>query len=235
MIKSIPLLTFLILLCSELGFCQSAAIDSITYRRQLKTFHGKVLDKDTKAPVKANVVSKEVETGREIVSVNSDSLTGEFNIKIDALVKCKLLIGAKQYFFEEVVVDSLENDKNFYLIKIKKSTCGGSLPVIRFDAGSFRLSEDAIEVLSKFAEILSENKDLKMSIYGHTDAAGTASYNLKLSVKRANAARDYLISKGIEGERIRAKGFGEEKPDWRNDTEEGKSINRRVDFEFNNF
>ena len=73
-----------------------------------------------------------------------------------------------------------------------------------------------------------------MEILGHTDNVGTDAYNQKLSEKRAQAVVDYLVEKGIDLNRIPAKGFGESHPVTGNDTPEGRQLNRRVEIKFVN-
>ena len=67
---------------------------------------------------------------------------------------------------------------------------------------------------------------------GHTDSIGTDAYNQKLSERRANAVKDYLVSKGVPGNKITTLGKGETQPVASNKTKEGRSKNRRVDVEF---
>jgi OOP family OmpA-OmpF porin len=87
---------------------------------------------------------------------------------------------------------------------------------------SFASLDELSEVLNKV------NWNLILS--GHTDNVGSEDFNLKLSSKRAEAVKNYLINKGIAAERITAKGFGETMPIAPNDTEENRAINRRVEF-----
>ena len=68
-------------------------------------------------------------------------------------------------------------------------------------------------------------------VTGHTDSTGPAAYNEKLSKRRANAARNFLISKGLPADRIFAKGKGEQQPIASNKTSAGRAKNRRVDIE----
>ena len=72
-------------------------------------------------------------------------------------------------------------------------------------------------------------KDWKLQIAGHTDNVGNDQVNLILSKKRAEAVRDYLVSKGVPADRIRTLFFGETQPIASNDTEEGRQKNRRVE------
>jgi outer membrane protein OmpA-like peptidoglycan-associated protein len=69
-----------------------------------------------------------------------------------------------------------------------------------------------------------------LSINGHTDNTGGDDLNLKLSQDRADAAKQYLVNQGISADRITAIGYGSSKPIQSNDTEEGRSKNRRVEF-----
>ncbi len=74
-----------------------------------------------------------------------------------------------------------------------------------------------------------KNKDITFSVFGYTDNVGSEEYNLKLSERRANEARKYLIERGVEADRITAKGFGKLNPTYSNDTEQGKQLNRRIE------
>jgi len=71
--------------------------------------------------------------------------------------------------------------------------------------------------------------DVKVEVAGHTDSIGTDEYNMGLSLRRANAVRDYLISKGIAAENLTAKGYGESQPVADNQTAAGRFTNRRVE------
>ena len=71
---------------------------------------------------------------------------------------------------------------------------------------------------------------MEIEIAGHTDNIGSDDANMKLSDERANTVRSYLIAKGISESRITAKGYGETKPVATNDTDQGRRINRRVEF-----
>ena len=84
-------------------------------------------------------------------------------------------------------------------------------------------------MLDDVAAIMIQNKDITFSVFGYTDNVGSEAYNLKLSERRANEARKYLIERGVEPERISAKGFGKLNPTYSNKTEQGKQLNRRIE------
>ncbi len=90
-------------------------------------------------------------------------------------------------------------------------------------AKSKRIIDQVVEVLHKYPSV-------HIEIAGHTDSDGTAARNLKLSQRRAEAIKRYLIKKGIDAKRLVAKGYGESRPLVKNDTPAHKQINRRVEF-----
>ena len=101
---------------------------------------------------------------------------------------------------------------------------------IYFETGKDVIKAESFENLDKLVTILTNNANLKATIEGHTDDQGEAKANMKLSQSRADAVKRYLENKGIAGNRLSAKGFGETQPIADNSTEEGRALNRRVDF-----
>ena len=100
---------------------------------------------------------------------------------------------------------------------------------VNFDNDSAQLHSDADEILDKAAATLREWGDVKVEVAGFTDSASTDAHNQELSTSRANAVRDYLISKGIDASRLTARGYGESNPIADNGTAEGRFKNRRVE------
>ncbi len=89
----------------------------------------------------------------------------------------------------------------------------------------------SFRILDAVVEVLQQNPDVQVvNVEGHTDSKGSDEYNDKLSVRRANAVRDYLIAHGIQGSRLKSVGYGETKPIADNETDEGRAKNRRVEF-----
>ncbi|HHN73767.1 MAG TPA: OmpA family protein [Acidobacteria bacterium] len=102
---------------------------------------------------------------------------------------------------------------------------------VNFDTNSAELSAESRAVLDGVARALRDWPEVRVEIAGHTDADGAKDYNQKLSQRRAEAVRAYLISKGIAGERLTARGYGESRPIADNATSEAKARNRRVELE----
>jgi OOP family OmpA-OmpF porin len=101
---------------------------------------------------------------------------------------------------------------------------------IYFDTGRSELKVGTLSTLDEVAQVMSKNSNLRVDIQGHTDHVGTDRYNQRLSEKRAEAVRTYLIrEKGIDETRLTASGFGKTKPIADNGTPEGRAMNRRVE------
>ena len=100
---------------------------------------------------------------------------------------------------------------------------------VYFDSDKSNVRTQYKTKLETFATKVKMNANTLILILGHTDSDGTLDYNMKLSNKRSEQTRKYLISKGIDANRIVIKNYGEEKPAESNDNEEDKSKNRRVE------
>lgn len=100
---------------------------------------------------------------------------------------------------------------------------------VLFETGQAELRVGAHDNLSEVVDLLQSEPDKKIRIEGHTDSVGSAEANLLLSEQRANAVREALESLGIAADRVTSTGLGEDFPIESNETEEGRSQNRRVD------
>jgi len=98
-----------------------------------------------------------------------------------------------------------------------------------FDFDRSNIRQDDVETLDRSAATLKEWGEVKIEVAGHTDSVDSDAYNLKLSQRRAEAVRAYLIEKGIAADRLIAKGYGEASPVADNSTAEGRFRNRRVE------
>jgi outer membrane protein OmpA-like peptidoglycan-associated protein len=101
---------------------------------------------------------------------------------------------------------------------------------VRFDTNKSTLTTTAKANLDKLVPVFKSYADTDIVIYGYTDSTGSAEYNLNLSQQRANSVEKYLESKGLNMSRFKMVGMGIADPIATNDTPEGRSQNRRVEF-----
>jgi len=106
-----------------------------------------------------------------------------------------------------------------------------ALEGIVFESGKDIIKASSFEVLDKVISVLDKYPEYNLKISGHTDSQGNDMNNLTLSSKRALATMQYLIDKGIDESRIESMGYGETKPIADNSTAEGRTANRRVEFQ----
>jgi OOP family OmpA-OmpF porin len=105
-----------------------------------------------------------------------------------------------------------------------------NLKSVLFELGSTELLEESYPELNVVVDFLNNNAKVEIELQGHTDNRGDRVKNLLLSQQRVDKIKSYLVSKGINGKRIRGKGFGGSRPVATNDSEEARKLNRRVEF-----
>jgi peptidoglycan-associated lipoprotein len=99
---------------------------------------------------------------------------------------------------------------------------------VHFDFDRYSLRPEAARALDEAVKTLQQNPELRIQVEGHTCNIGTAEYNLALGDRRANAVRDYLVSRGIGADRLQTVSYGEERPKHDNSREETRRLNRRA-------
>ena len=99
---------------------------------------------------------------------------------------------------------------------------------VHFDFDRYTLRPDATRILDEAITALREDATLRVNIEGHTCNICTAEYNLALGDRRANAVRDYLVSRGVAANRLTTVSYGEERPKHDNSREETRRLNRRA-------
>ena len=95
-------------------------------------------------------------------------------------------------------------------------------------------SPESFYELDKLVILLEDVPNLEIEISGHTDNTGSKVFNELLSQRRADAVVNYLIDKGIDENRLTAKGYGSSRPIANNDNSQGRALNRRTEFEIIN-
>lgn len=114
---------------------------------------------------------------------------------------------------------------------------GGSITLLKpieFETGRATIKPVSFPILDDVLALMKERPSVRIGVYGHTDSKGMPANNLKLSKDRAAAVRNYLQGKGIAATRLESEGFGQTKPIASNDTDDGRSKNRRVEFKLLN-
>lgn len=111
---------------------------------------------------------------------------------------------------------------------VKKFT--GVIPGIQFKLNSDELLASSFPILNEAADVLTEFTGIRMEIQGHASSDGDDTHNMVLSHKRSESVRRYLVNRGIDGTRLIAIGYGETVPIADNNTQEGRVMNRRVEF-----
>lgn len=131
-------------------------------------------------------------------------------------------------------VEVLNPERNQYGIEIIDLTKEGEngisfSPILYFGLDQYEITEDMMETIRYYADLLKSNPNLDVKFKGHTDERGSSSYNLALGERRAYAVRDAFISFGIAADRLEATSYGEEEPAVAESNESAWAQNRRVE------
>lgn len=158
---------------------------------------------------------------------------GRYQAKVKPGQSLSASTSAKGYFdFTEVFQANKAPQKTtFKNLALTPLVTGNTITLrnILFETAKADLKSSSFEQLGKLLDMMQNNPDVSILISGHTDNAGSAAFNQKLSERRVQSVGAYLRSKGISSGRIRTLGFGSSKPVADNSTEEGKQLNRRVE------
>jgi len=199
---------------------------------------------DEGEPLKgAKVAISYKETG-ESVEININGDDGKFAAIVNIEEEQDVMVTVKKegHSFDTKLIKKAEIkqakiEKKTYInepikMEIGKIEVGKSFTIdnILFATNSFELNSDSKFILDQFITFLKENPTVKVTIEGHTDDLGDDAENLTLSENRAKASMDYLVSKGIDKNRLTAKGYGETKPKVKNSSSANRAKNRRTDF-----
>lgn len=196
---------------------------------------GIITDKISHLPLAAKVDLINIEKNETVSLVESDSISGEYLMVLTQGAEYALYVSKKGYLFKSFNFNYSEV-KDFKPIEINielEKTTTGSMAVLNnifFELDKYDLKSKSIPELQKIIRFMKENPQIRVEISGHTDNIGQASYNKQLSEKRALSVFHYLVEKGIEKNRLLPKGFGSDNPIATNDSEEGRQLNRRIEF-----
>lgn len=216
---------------------------------------GKVLDASTNQPIVAKISYKLLPENSDVGFTVSDTLTGEYEIllpagsayrykaesegfqsksdQVDIIDEINFIEIERDILLsresDELIAEISDEDKvaNFVSGEDENLILSSSI-LFKFDSDKLNKSSHAL--LDKIAGLMGYNENIELTIAGHTDNTGPAEYNLGLSKRRAQSVANYFILKGITDSRFQIVGYGLTEPKVSNDTREGRSQNRRVEF-----
>lgn len=134
--------------------------------------------------------------------------------------------------YSKLILPSLEKGTHYGIYEVTVEIDPAkeyTLDRVYFETGKSILKSDSYAELDELYEYLMRKKSAIIEIAGHTDNVGEPDANLKLSQARSEAVKTYLVNKGIEESRIKPVGYGEGHPIADNNTENGRSLNRRTE------
>jgi outer membrane protein OmpA-like peptidoglycan-associated protein len=196
---------------------------------------GKVLNAKTRRPVQADIIFENLVSGKEAGEAISDPATGDYRIALPYGVNYGLHARAKGYLSvnENLELVDIKNyteiNKNLLLVPIEVGEAI-QLNNVFFEQGRPILKSESYPELDRLVVILKDNPTMEIELSGHTDNVGNPNSLLVLSQARVGAVKDYLVKNGIASSRITGKGYGAAKPMVKNDSEEHRRMNRRVEF-----
>jgi outer membrane protein OmpA-like peptidoglycan-associated protein/tetratricopeptide (TPR) repeat protein len=200
-------------------------------------FRGKVIDEMDGKPLHAQIVLVDNKTNKLLTRAYTNPRNGVFIIIIPHGGNYGVSASCDGYLFTSMNFDVpafAESQTLETAIIMTKAQVGAKsiLKNIFFDSGKSNFRQESLGELDMIVNLLKTNSRLRVQINGHTDSFGDNATNKALSLKRAQSVVDYLIKQGIDTSRLKAVGYGEEKPVVSNDDEqEGREINRRTEIE----
>ena len=213
-----------------------------TGRTDVFLLSGKVVDCVTKKGISANVSVVNSKTNEKVKDVYT-GIDGTYTVALHPGVSYGLTASGSGYGIDSKKIETSKSEANTDRVidfEICKASTGSSFTLrnIYFDFDRADLRIDANNELDKLVALMKEKPNMTIELGGHTDRRGDDSYNMTLSLQRANVAKDYLVRKGISASRITTKGYGETKPEidgatisaieGRKEKEEAHQKNRRT-------
>jgi outer membrane protein OmpA-like peptidoglycan-associated protein len=204
-----------------------------------KVIAGIMTGMDNRPVIGTRIIIRDKIKGDTITILKPDPKTGEYAVVIPADREYEAIVVNPQNNYLPVTVDlttlasasgDLERRDDIKLFRKDDVTGSGlnfTFKNLNFDFSKAIIKPESFSELDRWGEILKQYK-FKATIEGHTDNVGDDAGNLTLSQRRADAARNYLISRGCAPEDIQAIGHGEKQPIATNGTDEGRAMNRRV-------
>jgi outer membrane protein OmpA-like peptidoglycan-associated protein len=197
---------------------------------------GTLLNKETGEPVAAKIIYERLPEGVTIGTTKSHGETGEFEFALPigyiygyrAEVEGFLPISDNvDLRGKKPPIDEIERE--MLLVPIKVGAVA-ALNNIFFDFDKSTLKAESYPELKRVVKFLAENRNIEIGLAGHTDSIGTGIYNMKLAERRSRSVANYLNKNNIGKRRIEVQYYGKIRPISTNESDEGRSNNRRVEF-----
>lgn len=195
---------------------------------------GNVLDNVTDNPIKNSTVKLiDPNTNQLISEQKITGTTANYKFSIHSGRNYRIVVDAPGYlkFSEDFTVPiNTKNDAHIKIVPLQKSNSMKSIVLgwQFFQYNNAELSLERTDELDNLATIMKSNPEIKIKLIGHTDGDGSDQFNNNLSLKRANNVKKYLVSKGVEENRIQTVGMGKKEPLYDNNSR-FKKWNRRVE------
>ena len=201
---------------------------------QVLYFKGNVIDKASGQPLAAKYELTDLTRGVDVITSVTDS-RGEFFVCLPQGSSYGLNVTADGYMifsenfdFAEGYTSAEPYRKTVALNRVRKGEVMRMYNVF-YDTDSWELLESSMPELNQLLAFLEVNHTVVIEIGGHTDSDGSDAHNQRLSEKRAESVKQFLIKRGIDGNRIYSHGYGETAPVADNITPAGKRLNRRTE------
>lgn len=212
-----------------------ASVPEVLRPEAVALVRGTVRNQKTNEPLAASIAYYALSSGKEIGLAQSDPMTGKYEIVLPAGEKYGFSAKREQFLpvsseFElPKTAGYQEKEVDLYLVPIEK---GAKIVInnVYFDTDKYELRKESFVELDQLVAIMKKYPSMQIEISGHTDDVGEAAYNLTLSKNRAASVMRYLTGKGIQEQRIKAQGYGEETPLVPNTDADSRQTNRRVEF-----
>lgn len=194
---------------------------------------GKVFDKETLKSLPSTIELTDLSTN-EVVSRIQTGIESNYLITLPVGKDYAFSVNRKDYlFFSENFMLSENAPDSVYNIDIALQPLTKNATIVLnnifFDVNKYTLKKESTAELNRLVQLLTDNPSLKISISGHTDSTGNEANNLQLSANRAKAVVEYLISRGVQSNRLQYEGLGSSQPVADNLSAEGRAKNRRTE------
>lgn len=194
---------------------------------------GKVFDKKTNNPLESVIELYDLKKQEKVSEFLSDKQTGQYLAVLNKGSEYAFYVSKSGYLFKSLTFAVADSSSSVALDIPLEAIEKDRIEILNnifFNTGAYTLDDKSKVELNRMIDFLKNNKSIHIEISGHTDDVGSDQVNLELSRKRAQSVLDYLLKSGIDPSRLLAKGYGESKPIAKNDSEENRQKNRRIEW-----